>query len=175
MLSPYMSDQTLYQVDEQDQEIGQIQRSVANRDPNVTHRAIGVFVYDTNGRLLIQKRSALKDTFPECWDISLSGHVLYGDSYTEAAIKDIKEELGLDVSPTQLLELGKVLIKLPWENEWRTIYRYNLPEGLEIKFPEEETSEIIFVTLNEVKEMLNDGTIRWSDKARQLLEHFVEY
>ncbi|PIS20854.1 hypothetical protein COT52_01580 [candidate division WWE3 bacterium CG08_land_8_20_14_0_20_43_13] len=168
-----MSEQILYHVDENDQEIGQISRLAANSNPDIIHRAVGIFVYDHNGDLLIQKRSSLKDTFPDCWDISLSGHVSYGDSYLQAAVKDIQEELGLVVPEADLLELGKVLVKLPWENEWRVIYRYSLPEGMTVNFPLEETSEIKFVTLSEVKEMLENPDIKWSDKARQLLGHFV--
>lgn len=60
-------------VNEKDLVVGKISRKEAHNDPNIIHRAAGVFVFNSKGKLLIQKRSETKDTFPGCWDISVGG------------------------------------------------------------------------------------------------------
>ena len=58
------------------------------------HRAVHVLVYDSNGRLFLQRRSLSKDTFPGCWDSSCSGHLDAGENYLIAARRELGEELG---------------------------------------------------------------------------------
>lgn len=81
-------------VDEEDQVIGQAHRSVVHAQ-QLLHRAVHVFLFNSRGELLIQHRSATKDEFPLCLTSSASGHVDSGESYAQAAIRELREELGL--------------------------------------------------------------------------------
>lgn len=45
--------------------------------------------------VLLQKRSAVKDSNAGCYDISSAGHVAAGDEYLTTAVRELKEELGL--------------------------------------------------------------------------------
>lgn len=47
--------------------------------------------------LLLQKRSATKKSHPNFWDISGAGHIRAGETVTEGAIRELKEELGVEV------------------------------------------------------------------------------
>jgi isopentenyldiphosphate isomerase len=55
--------------------------------------------------MLIQKRSRDKSLFPDCLDISAAGHLSKGESI-EDGVREIKEEVGLDVSFDKLISLG---------------------------------------------------------------------
>jgi len=70
------------------------------------HRAVNVFLFRSDGRLLIQKRSGSKDICPDAWDLSTAEHLKPGETYSEAAIRGVREELGIEL--TDLEPLGDV-------------------------------------------------------------------
>jgi len=58
-------------------------------------RSVQIFVYNPKKKLFIQKRSKNKLRFPNYFCASVAGHVEAGESYRKAAIRELKEELGL--------------------------------------------------------------------------------
>lgn len=80
-------------VDEDDQVIGRERRADVHRR-KLRHRAIHVFVRRQDGALLIHQRTDSKEEFPGVWTSSASGHVSSGESYSEAADRELSEELG---------------------------------------------------------------------------------
>ena len=59
------------------------------------HRSVHVFVFNSKGKLFIQKRSMNKDSAPGKWVSSCSGHVDSGEYYFDAAVRELGEEIGL--------------------------------------------------------------------------------
>jgi len=80
--------------DANDRVIGQAPRSDVHAR-RLLHRAVHIFVLNTRGELLIHKRSATKDEYPLCYTSSASGHLGAGETYDEAAPRELEEELGL--------------------------------------------------------------------------------
>ncbi|MCX6791570.1 MAG: mevalonate kinase [Candidatus Gottesmanbacteria bacterium] len=93
-------DELFVVVDRNDNILGYKTRRECHHDPSVIHRTVGVLMYDAKGRLLLQKRSMTKDMEPGLWGISAAGHVTRGQSDEEAAHRELKEELGIDVPLT---------------------------------------------------------------------------
>lgn len=93
-------------VNEHDEVIGQEKRGEVHRR-GLKHRAVHVLVFDSRGRLYLQKRSMTKDTFPGAWDSSASGHLDTGESYDACAVREVREELGLELPrvPQRLFKL----------------------------------------------------------------------
>ncbi len=89
-----MSEEIFDVVDEHDQVVGQAPRSVVHAQKRL-HRAVHIFVLNTRGELLLQKRSATKDEYPLCYTSSASGHLSAGETYEMAAPRELEEELGL--------------------------------------------------------------------------------
>ncbi|WP_314587510.1 NUDIX domain-containing protein [Paenibacillus terrigena] len=58
-----------------------------------------------NRQVLFQQRNALKDTFPNCYDITAAGHLAAGETVRQAA-RELEEELGLTVAFEALTPLG---------------------------------------------------------------------
>ena len=82
-------------IDEMDQVLRQEQRSVVHAR-GLMHRSVNMFVFNPQGELLLQKRSANKDEFPSLlWTSSASGHVDAGEIYEQAAAKELLEELDI--------------------------------------------------------------------------------
>ncbi len=69
------------------------------------HPTVHVWFYTPAPALLLQKRSLSKQTFPGFWDVSVAGHVSAGESILEGALREVKEEIGLDIPPSDLVPL----------------------------------------------------------------------
>jgi len=65
------------------------------------HRAVEVWIVDGD-EVLAQRRSALKDTNPGKLDVSCAGHVAAGAEPLETALRELREELGVDVLESDL-------------------------------------------------------------------------
>jgi 16S rRNA (adenine1518-N6/adenine1519-N6)-dimethyltransferase len=66
------------------------------------HRAVHVFVINARGEVYLQKRSHLKDVSPLKWDSSAAGHLDVGESYAACAIRETREEIGIEIDGTEL-------------------------------------------------------------------------
>lgn len=100
-----MSSDEIYDVcDEHDRVIGQATRSEVHAR-GLLHRAVHIWVFRSDGRLLIHLRSAAKDEYPRCYTSSASGHVDAGESYDAAAIRELREELGVELPLTRITRL----------------------------------------------------------------------
>lgn len=99
-------------VNESDVVIGrEFRRDIHRR--GLLHRAIHIFWLRGDGRLCLQRRSYAKDNCPGLLSSSCAGHVDSGETYLAAAVRELREELGVDVSPTALLEVDYA----PWHAE----------------------------------------------------------
>lgn len=74
---------------------------------------MNIWIINSRGEVLLQKRSATKDSWPNHWDISCGGHLVAGEDALTAAISELHEELGLVVQPSDLQFLA----------DWRTSTR----------------------------------------------------
>lgn len=82
-------------VDENNRVIGKALRSECHGNPLLVHRAVHVLVFNCQGELYLQKRSSSKDVQPGKWDTSVGGHVGVGETYEQAAQREMREELGI--------------------------------------------------------------------------------
>jgi isopentenyldiphosphate isomerase len=116
-----MSEERFDVVNDADEVVGQKPRSEVHRLA-LKHRAVHVLVFNRRGDLFLQKRSMLKDCFPGRWDSSASGHLDVGESYDACAVRETREELGLELSaaPQRLFKLH-ASAETGWEFVW--VYR----------------------------------------------------
>ena len=92
-----MSDEIFDVVNEHDEVVGRAPRREVHRT-GLMHRAIHVFIFNARGEIFLQKRSMSKDSSPGLWDSSASGHLDSGENYDACAMRELREEIGLDVS-----------------------------------------------------------------------------
>ena len=139
-------------VDENDNVIGQEERNVC-LEKNLLHRAIHVFVFNSKGELLIQKRSMKKKIFPGMWCASCSGHVSAGQTYEEAAVRELEEEIG--ISGVELKEISKFFDLNPVDSEIAKLYT-TVHEG-PFKIQKEEVDEVKFLPIEKISEELKNS------------------
>lgn len=135
-------------VDKNDKVLGYRTRYDCHHNKQLIHRAVGIVVYNNKGQILVQKRSKNKDLHPNFYTISASGHVSKGQSYKQAALRELKEELGIK---STLKQEKKFLAEMPQETEidclFTTIYEGPFyPNG-------EEIDEVRFVDRRWLKKM----------------------
>lgn len=70
------------------------------------HRAAHLWIVTPDRRVLLQRRSLEKENWPGLWDVSVAGHLSAGESAEEAAVREAREEIGLEVDPRALRHLG---------------------------------------------------------------------
>ena len=82
-------------------ELGEFTGKVATRDEchqkGLWHRAVYAFIIDKKGNVLLQKRSENKKMWPNMWDVTVGGHVDSNEFGRQALIREVKEELGIDI------------------------------------------------------------------------------
>jgi len=102
-----MSEEVFDVVNERDEVIGRQTRREVHRT-GLKHRAIHVFVFNSRGEVFLQKRSMSKDSSPGLWDSSASGHLDCGEDYDACVVRELHEEIGLNVNtcPRRLFKVN---------------------------------------------------------------------
>ncbi len=158
-------------LDEQGNKTGEIiERSEAHKK-GVCHRVIQVWVMNSKNELLLQKRSANKDSCPNMWYVSLGGHIESNESNELTIIREFSEELGLDISnqidKVKYLYTFKEIVVLNdgqfIDNEFYDVYLLRMdldPEALVLQ--EDEVSEVKFIGYKEFKQaVISKDTSFW--------------
>jgi isopentenyldiphosphate isomerase len=135
-------------VDEDDRVVRSAPRGTVLDEYHI-HRAVIFFVFDRDGNVFVNKRSSQKELYPGYWSVAFGGHVLAGESYDAAAIREVQEETGLLDRPTPV---GSFKKRTGDERENVTVYAVTASQDLDL-FPE-EIDQGQFATLAELNEML---------------------
>jgi len=157
-------------VDGSDRVLGTVKRGDANTNPALIHRAVAILVYNPKGQLFLQKRSKTKDTYPDHWTVSASGHVPSGRTYRQAAAKELSEELGIKKIPPLKL-LGKKLIRYPNETEFETFFKAVYAGQVSIN--KEEIEEGRWFTLDRRFFQTTLNTLKISPELKFIVEKFL--
>jgi isopentenyl-diphosphate Delta-isomerase len=156
-------------VDAEDCVVAQAPRSEVHAR-RLLHRAVHVFVFDPQGRLLLQRRSAAKDEFPLCYTSSASGHVSAGDGYDDTAPRELQEELGLS---TPLERLAKFAAAPETAFEHTVLYRTSTEAP---PHPDPgEIDSVEWLTLDAIDERLASRPEEFSPPFRVLFRGYRQH
>lgn len=141
-------------VDAGDQVIGTALRCECHGNPALVHRTAHVVVRSGNGHMLLQKRSAAKDIQPGRWDTAVGGHLHPGETYEQAARREMTEEIGLDAR-LPLTHLFDTRIRNLIESE--NVRVFGLTHDGPFVLQADEIDELRFWTAAEVDQALGLG------------------
>jgi isopentenyl-diphosphate delta-isomerase len=110
-------------VDEEGRTIGTAEKLSAHLAPGQLHRAFSVFLFDADGRMLLQQRALGKYHSPGVWSNTCCGHPYPGEAPFAAAARRTAEELG--ASPELLRQAGTVTYHHPDEATGLVEKEYN--------------------------------------------------
>lgn len=109
-----------------------VERETAHRN-GIRHRTSHVWLlrkYNGKTQVLLQKRSKDKDSYPGCYDISSAGHIPAGEEFLESALRELKEELGIEAKADELIYCGQRQFEFRetfhgkkfWDNQVSNVY-----------------------------------------------------
>lgn len=152
------------------EKIGVVDKDIAHKK-GLWHKSVHVWILNDKNQILLQYRCAEKKLYPNTWDCSFAGHISAGESSIQAAQREGKEEIGIDVDLDKLnfILTNRECIKYEDINSNEFVDIFVLRQNLnleEIKFQKEEVSDAKYVSLNEFFNLIDNG---------KLLPHKIEY
>ncbi|MEK7153645.1 MAG: NUDIX domain-containing protein, partial [Patescibacteria group bacterium] len=159
-------------VNDRDEVVGSATKREA-WEQGLTHRIVRIMLENSKGEILLQHRSPTKDIFPDCWDNSAAGHVDTGEDYDEAAVRELKEELG--ITGIELRALGQYRSDETWKghrfNQFNRCYKATI-ETLPRELEAGKVDDVRWFTVEEVKKLVAEQPDTVTDGLRQVIEHF---
>ena len=166
-----MADELLDIVTDEDTVTHQEMRSTVHQ-LGLQHRGVHVFLFTPDGKMLVQKRSADRAASPSALDCSVSEHVKAGESYLDAAIRGMKEEMGVD--GIEIKELVKFRMNYGTnDNEISTLYE-GIVDPATVKFDPIEIEKINYYSVDELQEMIESGNVKFCGWFVELLNWYLE-
>lgn len=156
-------------------------RDDAHRDGD-WHKSVHIWIVNDKNEVFLQRRSPNKDCYLNMWDISCAGHLTAGDTSISGALREIKEELGLDISLSQLQFIGQKKTEDFYSptfinREFNDVYLLRLSIDVhKLQLQKEEVSEVKFVALDVFKNMIKtkDNTLVMHDEEFEMLFKALE-
>ena len=88
-------DEPLILVNSQDEIVGHEEKLACHQGQGMLHRAFSIFIFNSQGELLIQQRSEQKPLWPMFWANTCCSHPRRGEETPDAADRRLREELAL--------------------------------------------------------------------------------
>lgn len=151
----YEESELLDVVNDKDEVIDVIHRSdimsLRNTPGRYLH-VIEVFLQRPNGDIYLPRRSSEKKLFPGSLDHSTAGHMMRGESYEQALLRETREELGIDATLKDFLFIKKFSPK----DELFYFRKFYLLQTDATPRLSPEHTEAIWVPLNQLRDFLNN-------------------
>lgn len=169
-------------------EFGEFTGEIATREEchkrGLWHRAVYAFIIDDNRNILLQKRSSNKKLWPNMWDVTVGGHVDAGEFGRQALIREVKEELGIQINDSDIKYLvGSTSINVQGDiinkhyNECYLIVK-NIDIS-DIKIQKEEVSEVRLFSKDEILKRISNNYEGLAEKIgawnflKKIIENYV--
>lgn len=122
------------------------------------HRVAYVLIEDDRGNILLQKRSRNVAVYPDCWDVSASGHVDEGESYEQAAYRELAEEIGLTGYTLKKLGVAydDTTVGARHLKRFCATFKTQIPADAIFNLAAQEVSEVRWFSLAEINHLLAD-------------------
>ncbi|MBN1337705.1 MAG: isopentenyl-diphosphate Delta-isomerase [Bacteroidales bacterium] len=161
-------------VDRQDQPVGIMEKMEAHKRAEL-HRAFSVFVVNSKGELMLQRRAMTKYHSPGLWTNTCCSHPRQGESVEDAAHRRLEEEMGFDCS------LAKVFDFIYKADVGQGLYEHEFDHVLTGIYDDEplinthEVMEWKWMGINELKEDIQKYPGHYTVWFRIAFDRFVHH
>lgn len=149
-------------VDKDNNLTGEIVDREIVHETGLFHREVAVIIINENNEVLLEKRAPSKKQSSNKW-VLCAGHIEAGDKPENAIIREIKEEIGLDlqIKDLEFLKICKRCRKFncnQYNNAYMYVYMYKTKRKLsEYIIQKEEVSEVKYFDLIELEKQIKNG------------------
>lgn len=164
-------------VDENDKPMGKVASYDEVNKKGLWHRGAHVIIYSPDKEILMQKRSPSLDYHPDEIEISVGGGVDAGESPEQTIVREVHEELGIDIDATKLRYIGKT--KFNHRNKKQLnrsfIYSYAIcipKKDLKLNIDTTETSETFFISEKDLRKALRKHRIKHVGRISSLYAYW---
>ncbi len=119
------------------------------------HREVAIYLVNATGQILVQKRNG------GYLDHSVAGHVRKGETYLQTALREVKEEVGLNLKPRDLKRLGKFYHRTfspqkgYYNDRFFTLYVVRRPIELkDVRINKRELEALEPMSVNQIKRII---------------------
>lgn len=122
--------------------------------PQDTYRCtMHICIFNSEGKMLIQKRTDDRSVFSSLWDVTVGGGVKDGDDAQSTATKELKEELGIDYDFSN----ERPFLTIHFTNGFDDIFVINKDIDLkDLTLQKTEVADVKWATEEEIMQMIND-------------------
>ncbi len=158
-----MSEELFDLYNENNESLGIVKpRSEVHRDGD-WHRVVHIYVRNKAGQFLVHRRSPKKDLAANTWDTRFGGHIQAGHDYDETAVREIEEEIGLQVSINDLIVGGMRDYNGETNKEHAKFYFYNFNGDIkDLRFNDNEVMMVEWMSADEIRESMIHKTRDWA-------------
>lgn len=119
------------------------------------HTVVHVCIFNSQGEMLIQQRQPFKHGWSNLWDVSVGGSAVAGDNSWQAAMREVKEELGLSID----LVNQRPSFTFSFSFGFDDVYIINLDVDLSsLHLQYEEVQQVRWATQEEIIRRIEDGS-----------------
>lgn len=118
------------------------------------HQVVHIWIMNENGQFLIQQRQPWKKGWPNMWDCAVGGAVLVGETSEMGAIREAKEELGIELQMEHAEVIFTVKFSRGFDDHWLVKQEINV-EQLNLQY--EEVADARWATVDEILELVESG------------------
>lgn len=161
-------------INENDEVKGLMEKMQAHKT-GLLHRAFSVFLFNNQGEMLLQKRAAHKYHSPNQWTNAVCSHPRDGETYKDAALRRLKEELGIEVEIDHKFffiykaDVGDGL----WEHELDHVFVGNY-QG-EFQLNPEEVSEVRYISQENLEKEMTENPANFTEWFKIILKEYQEH
>lgn len=166
-----MQDEYLDIIDNNDKVIGKdLRDNIYAKGLNHYIRAVNIFIFNSEGKLLLPKRAMNRRIFPGCFDFSCGEHVASGEDYYQAAKRGLEEELG--IKSAELIELGKLTPK-DGVSCFMKIYKLEYNKAA-VNYDKAGIDKLYWCDLEKVKQMIAEDKTKFKGDFPEVLNWYIK-
>lgn len=121
----------------------------------VFRQVVHICIFNEKGEMLIQQRQPFKKGWSNMWDVTVGGSAISGDTSRTAAEREVLEELGYQIS----LEQVRPALTINFPGGFDDYYLVHKEIEIDtLKLQEEEVQRVKWASLNEILDMIEDGS-----------------
>ena len=117
------------------------------------HLVVHVWILNSAGRLLIQRRAPHLRLMPGVW-AATGGSAVAGEDSITAIRRELREELGVDLPPERFTKMGRLLRRNSLCDLWLVRHDVAVPN---LRLQREEVADARFVTPDQLRELVKKG------------------